>query len=76
MLQRPSGFFVAFLLLCFFTLLFAATPSRANEEEVSLDVPEEWNIVVKGDTFNEKGIEKVKGKVKVPRLSMLVGFRK
>uniref|UniRef100_UPI00404A0A75 type I pullulanase n=1 Tax=Fulvivirga sp. TaxID=1931237 RepID=UPI00404A0A75 len=48
---------------------------NANEEEVSLDVPEEWNIVVKGDTFNEKGIEKVKGKVKVPRLSMLVGFR-
>ncbi|MEQ8576610.1 MAG: hypothetical protein RIB63_21280, partial [Fulvivirga sp.] len=48
---------------------------NANEEEVSLDVPEEWNIVVKGDTFNEKGIEKIKGKVKVPRLSMLVGFR-
>ncbi len=49
---------------------------NANEKEANVGVIGEWSVAVKEDVFNETGIEKVKGKVTVPRLSMLVGFRK
>ena len=49
---------------------------NANEKEVTVDISGEWNIAVKDDEFNETGIQKVTGNVRVPRLSMLVGFKK